>query len=121
MADDKKLRMEDLVDVEAKLAMKNQMRDAQIAKDAAMVRAQTGAQAPQARPMPPQGAPRPAMPQASPAAMSGIQDQMQTNRNNAAAMNAPRTMKKGGEVDHVRKHAAGHMHHDDYIAQFGKR
>jgi hypothetical protein len=29
--------------------------------------------------------------------------------------------KKGGEVDHVRKHAAGHMHHDDYVAKFGKR
>jgi hypothetical protein len=95
MAKDK-LTEADLVAVEDKLALKNQLRDAQIAKDAAMVRAQTGAQAPQARPMPPQGAPRPAMPQASPAAMSGIQDQMQTNRNNAAAMNAPRTMKKGG-------------------------
>ena len=43
------------------------------------------------------------------------------DRAKAEASDMAPKYKKGGEVDHVRKHAAGHTFHDDYIAQFGKR
>jgi len=64
----RKLRMDEMVDNEAKMAAMKEMRDAQIAKDAAMMKARypapAPAPAPQMPPPPPggpQGGPPPAM------------------------------------------------------------